>query len=579
MQKKNKTKAPVKVITTITVPKYTQQQKDAHHAKLYKALMAAPKPPPRLTKYVNGPGNHPHTDYGKPAMIHPYGGKTLAARSNGKGGRRAPGFPTSMSVRPGRSGGGRLSQSMLDASAGAAAAVTAVVAPWECYRNNISPGVPDGSCNETKRYWTSNVGTVNSLTSVTDLSEVIRLVFNPNLVQHVQERTTFTNKIPAGATETNATEYAAIAAEGILFYRVVALGVQVKNITDEAQLEGATTLTQVTNALVQSTTSQADLDGYTPNYIGASNKPGVIMQAFWLPEADNNAYTSIAAGIPAASARSMGQLSFSTTTSPGVSQIWFYQTFMLIETLGTGSGLQIVNPYIGDPTTFAEGLGNQLSYCPQFCLKRNFKSDDVVETAVGSGIEMLEDAVPGAGFVKKAIEDVFGIDIVKETSKWARGGIKKIGDRIGSWFSGLWGQTGITPTEFKLAGLFVSMKEAELDNLQELSALYSGPGELRAWADQVLGTDITYAHGRFIDSPYMRGEIPHPGPMPKLITRLEKARIAAEEKKESLPDIFDGTEADNIANETTLSRRAEPASPALSFVSVRSNRMQPLQKK
>jgi len=244
----------------------------------------------------------------------------------------------------------------------------------------------------------------------------------------------------------------------------------------------------------------------------------------------------------------------------------------------------MVSPYIGDPTTFAEGLGNNLTKKPQFCMSRNFRSDDVIETSIGSGIEVLENTVPGASFVKKAIEDVFNVDIVKETSKWARGGIKKLAEKAGAWFSGLWGQTGVTPTEFKLAGMLVSMKEQEVDTLQELSAAHPGPGELIAWADSVLGMDITFEKGKFTDSPFMRGEIKHPGPLPKYVSRRKRLQ---QSKDDDSKLVLHGTEhrhhnvAELIESESTSARRMddEPPSPASSYVSLHSNRRQQLSKK
>jgi len=569
---------------------YTKPERDAHQAKLYKAMLAQmntkpvktkPSKTPNLKNYYPPPP--PGGSYG-PGSILPWeplrpnrqgGGNLSSHRAARNMQTPKPGFATSLQVSKRRSSKSS-SNNQLDASAGAAATVTAVVAPWTAFRNNMKPGVADGSVNNSIRYWSSNTGTITSKTSATDLSECIRLSFYPNLVGHMYEWTTWTNKIPAASTMTNATEYAAIAGEGILFYRVVAMGVQVKNITDEAQLEGATTLTQLTNAFPHGV-AQSALDDYIPNYIGASNKPGVIMQSFWLPEADNNPYTAIAGGVPAAATRSMGSLDFATTTSPGIAQVWFYQTFMLVECLGTGDGLHTVSPYIGDPTTYAEGLGNSLSKAPQFSMERCFKSDDVVETSIGSGIEMLENTVPGASFVKKAIEDVFHVDVAKEASKWARSGIKELASRAGNWFSGLWGQTGITPTEFKLAGMIVSMKEQEVDTLQQLSAAHPGPGELRAWAETVLGVDVTWSKGRFVSSPLLRGEIQDPGPMPIYIPRDPK--YIQQEEKLILRGNDDDLAADNIAMETTLSRRHEPASPALSYISVRSVRTQPLSKK
>jgi len=575
---------------------HSKPERDAYHAKLYKAMISsapvlAAKAKQSLTKW-QGPTQKPG-DSAPPYPTYPTSGSQWSGRTDtgrphrtprhtvgatGPSGRRAPGYATSlMTKQRGGSGGSRSSNNKLDASAGAAATVTAVVAPWTAYRNNLTPGVPDGSVNETKRYWNSNSGTFTSTNNTLDTASCLRLQFSPNLVDHIVEYKTWSVDNPTQANYFNATEYAALAAQGVLFYRVVAMGVQVKNITEEAQLEGATTLTQVTNSMNQFNTSNAALTGYNPGYTGASNKPGVIMQGFWVPDADNNGYTVVGAAIPSGTVKSMGQLTFSTTVTPNAPQIWFYQTFLLIECLGDGDALNKITPYIGDPTVFAEGMGNELASLPQWCMRRNFKADDVIETAVGSGIEMLEDKIPGAEFVRRAIADIFDVDVAKEAAKWAKNGIKKAASAAGSWFSNLWGATAITPTEFKMAGLFASMDDYNLDILQELSAQYPEPGELRTWANGVLGTKLEWEKGHFTDSPYLRGEIKDPGPCPPKISRIQKL-ACQDESKHELEHRKRAVEHDNIAVETTISRRnavIEPASPALSFISVQSSRTQP----
>jgi len=516
------------------------------------------------------------------------GGDYRFASSGNRAGRRAPGFATSLSVKSGPRGAKTSQKARLDATAGAAASAAAVIAPWTAYRAGMTPGKADGSVNSTKRYWSSNQMTITSQAGT--VSSQMRVNINPSLVGHMHEFKTFTAGLPAANNTYNAEEYATIAGEGVLLYRTVAMGVQVKNITDEATLEGATVLLQMPQNISGTSGggNQTALSNFRPNYIGASNKPGVIMQAFWEPDADDNDYTAIAA---APGNGSTGVLSFSTTTITANPQIWFIQTFLLVECLGTGDGLHQVTPFIGDPTTFAETIGNNIARMPQFCMQRCFISDDVIETALGSGIEKLESYVPGLSEAVKAAGDVFDVDVVKEAAKWLKNGAKSVASRVGSWMSSLWGATGISPAEFAIAGKIVAMGEDNVELLQQLSASHPAPGELLQWATEVLGTQVKLNKGIFIDSPVIRGEIPRPLPFPSEeqynLSALDYAR-AGYTDQDSKDDrlIHDmrllAAERRRISTESTASRRhpslnavKEPPSPTNSFISVRSTHSLP----
>ena len=378
------------------------------------------------------------------------------------------------STQPPASGG------RLDAMSGAAASAAAILAPWAAYEAGMTPGVADGSVNATYRVWSNTKKEVTSLVNAVSGQYSLRIAVAPTPSQKIREYTTWTSGTP-GATDNTADEiYAALAGAGVVYYRVVAMGFRATNITQETNLEGALYLTQQRLSLVDSSSATVVLN-LTPGLVAAANRAGVTAQQFWIPPSDNNPFRAIATGM----GNTDSVLIIQTETA--APQTYEIETFTLYECQSVGESLVEVTPFIGSPTVCAEAIGNSLARLPHYAIARNMITNSAVSRTGG-----LKSAIKGTS-IGKALDtasDIFDVDIIKEAGKWLKEAAKEYAPRAiaaaGDWISGLFGATGATPDEFRIAGMIVSLGRERARVLATTAAAHPAEDELYQWAEGVL---------------------------------------------------------------------------------------------
>lgn len=388
----------------------------------------------------------------------------------------------------GGGGGGAVPQTAgiqsVNAKRGSSDAYRCVVAPWRAFEETLTPGFPDGQLNNTYRHWSVTRAAFNVGGSTSGLG---RIVIAPKLNNHIFLSSTWAAGAPATYTTSNSNIYANLAGLGLLYYRVVALGARVRNLSNITTQDGEMLLTQLPYSGLYDT--QTTVLSTQTAYLANNADPGTIKQSIWV-DPDQRDFIAIAT-----TPGNEDQCLYFELNSTGTNtQNLEVEVYMLVECQQVGSAIAQLTLSLGEPGIFAQLIANEFSKLPQFCLQRCVLKDDVIED-VKTAVQLGKDAY---GLYQKAKPVV--------SSLW--NGAK-------SFFSGLFGATADDEMSLQLAGLIVSMTPDQQNAIYQIMHEAKSVDDVVQEAEHVLsGGPITskrfgkteeneFRHFKALDDPVM----------------------------------------------------------------------------
>jgi len=297
---------------------------------------------------------------------------------------------------------------------GATVAATCVFNPFTARDKNIRAGICDGGISDSTLLWVTHK-TSGAATKDAAAAYQSRWLIRPTLYQHILEMSTQSadSSVAAWAQQDNS-HLASIQAAGFTHFRCVAMGVRFRCTSREDSLSGDWSVTQIPTGSTLETGTIAVSRDVESSYQGTNNKPGVIYQAFWMPPDDRDAVSSVTAG--AVSGEDSDLMFIHQGTASDAMQ-FDVETCMLVELVSINDTLIPSAPFLGSPDYFSECVMSHLSDAPQFCLKRNAISDDVLDWL--------------SGVAKKAIKAVKGANSLVGNVKGLLSAGKSLGAAVG----------------------------------------------------------------------------------------------------------------------------------------------------